>query len=480
MRATIDHRHRVLTYLAWAACMLSGPAALAGPDTTDRAEPGPTAQAAAEPGPTAEAEAVKAEAEVTRPGPKALPDLPPAARFTVIELHGEVSLGMASFVDRVTEGLQTGDILIIDISTFGGRVDAAVRIRDALLALEQRDITTIAYVHPRAISAGALISLATDIIAVAPGATMGAATPVRVGGGGEAQPVEEKTVSYMRKEMRATAEAQGRNGDIGEAMVDADVAIPGLSKAGKLLTLDGNEALDWGVASLQAATLDELLAGLGFAPGGQEHTVRAVEWSWAEEVASWLTSSAISGLLMSLGMLGLLIGLYSGGSPLPLAVGGVCLSIFFFGHHIVNLAGVEEIVLFVLGAALILVEVLMPGYIVPAVLGVLFVVLSLLLGLVDFEHIPFAVQWEEGWIMRAVGTVFGAITGTAVLGIAAVQILPGTRFGQALLLDAAIDGKATDPADHRHDDAIGQIAVAESDLRPAGKVKIGTRRYDAV
>ncbi|MCG8425529.1 MAG: nodulation protein NfeD [Proteobacteria bacterium] len=430
---------------------------------------------------TSEAITDSAGTDAKRSGPMPLPDdLPEPARFVTVRLHDEVSLGMASFVERVAEELGAGDILVLDINTFGGRVDAAVIIRDALLELRVRKAMAVAYVHPRAISAGALISLAADIIVVAPGATMGAATPVRVGEGGQMQPVEEKTVSYMRKEMRATAEARGRSGDIAEAMVDADIEVPGLSAKGKLLTLDGKQALEWGVASVEAATLGDVLAGLGYGDGQRAHTVREVQWSWAEEVAAFLTSSTLSGLLMSIGMLGLLIGLYTGGSALPLTLGGVCLGLFFFGHHVVNLAGFEEMMLFVLGAGLLLVEVFAPGHIVPGVAGVVLILASLVMGLLSFDSVPFSVQWQEGWVVRALGTVFGSVAAAAVLGIAAFQLLPSTRLGRALLLDAAIQSRASDRAMTRNLSVVGDIGVAESDLRPAGKVKVDGRRYDAV
>jgi membrane-bound serine protease (ClpP class) len=105
-------------------------------------------------------------------------------------------------------------------------VDAAVLLRDTLLNAR---VPTVAFVNKRAISAGALISLAAEKIAMADGGTIGAATPVQIGQpGGPAQPVEEKTVSYMRKEFRSTAESRKRPPLIAEAMVDADVEIPGL------------------------------------------------------------------------------------------------------------------------------------------------------------------------------------------------------------------------------------------------------------
>ncbi len=182
---------------------------------------GETAAPAAGPGGSAAAGAP------APPGPRPLPPIPGAGKVTVVAISGTIDLGLSPFLERVVAAQGEGDLLVLDISTLGGRIDAALAIRDALLRARAR---TVCWVNPRAISAGALISLACDVIAVAPGATLGAATPVQIGEGGEMKPVAEKVVSYMRKEMRATAEAKGRRGDIAEAMVDADVEVPGLDE----------------------------------------------------------------------------------------------------------------------------------------------------------------------------------------------------------------------------------------------------------
>ncbi len=429
--------------------------------------------------------------EVEPPGPFRIPDdlpesskavpFPNPARFVVIDLHSEVSLGMASFVERVIGRLSPGDILVLDIKTFGGRVDAAVRIRDALLdARSQHGAWTLAYVHPRAISAGALITFATDIIVVSPGATMGAATPVTIQSG-EMKPTDEKVVSYMRKEMRATAEARGRNGDIAEAMVDRDREVDGLNDKGKLLTLDGTQALSWKIASFEAIDLPTLIEKLGYGPdSGRTYSVKKVNWSWAEKLAGWLSGSMLSGLLMTIGMLGIMIGLYTGGNPIPLAVGGICLALFFFGHHVVDLVGIEELLLFVLGAGLIVFELLIPGHVLPGVAGVLLIVASLIMGLVDLDTVPLSVQWEEGWISRALATVFGSILATAVLTYAAFRMLPESKYVRKLLLPTAIQGRSTDGTEEELAGLVGEVGEAVSHLRPSGKVKVAGRRYDAV
>jgi membrane-bound serine protease (ClpP class) len=155
----------------------------------------------------------------------------------VAPVDGIIDLGLAPFVERVLdEAAKVGAAaVILDINTFGGRVDAAVIIRDALIRTR---VQTVAFVNKRAISAGALISLAANTIVMADGATIGAATPVQMGApGNAAQPASEKTVSYMRKEFRSTAESRKRPPLLAEAMVDPDVAIAGVIEKGKLLTL---------------------------------------------------------------------------------------------------------------------------------------------------------------------------------------------------------------------------------------------------
>jgi membrane-bound serine protease (ClpP class) len=178
----------------------------------------------------------------------------------------------------LNEATQAGAAaVILDINTFGGRVDAAVLIRDSLLHAK---LPTVAFVNKRAISAGALIALAAEKIVMADGGTIGAATPVAMGAPGAAPlPVSEKTVSYMRKEFGATAEARKRPPLLAEAMVDADVEVKGLVEKGKLLTLTADEALQHKLADLRANSIDAVLQSLGLGDAwssGPEHLIEAL------------------------------------------------------------------------------------------------------------------------------------------------------------------------------------------------------------
>jgi membrane-bound serine protease (ClpP class) len=305
---------------------------------------------------------------------------------------------------------------------------------------------------------------------------MGAATPVQLQPGGGASEVGEKMVSYFRTEMAATARARGRRGDIAEAMVDPDVQIEGITPSGKLLTLDTDNALALGVADVLAGSLDELLSAL-YMDGAR--IVRPTP-SWAHRLARLFTHPAVSGLLMTLGLLGILIELRAPGFGAPGIVGIAALVLFFFGHHVVHLAGWEELLLFGLGVVLLLVEgFVIPGFGFVGVLGAAAVVASLVLAL---SGLPLGVSFSSGEIttslLRVLASVALSIGGFAL----AALVLPRTRAGRPLVLRMKL------PAGSSHD---GRPAGASSTaaptfergdrgrsltiLRPAGKVRVRGR-----
>ncbi|MDB4976589.1 MAG: hypothetical protein JWN48_4930 [Myxococcaceae bacterium] len=392
-----------------------------------------------------------------------------------VPIEGTIDLGLAALIKRVFEKHGDAKVILLDINTLGGRVDAAIQIRDALLGSRAK---TIAYVHPRAISAGALISLACDIILVAPGATIGAATPIQIGSDG-AQPVAEKMVSYFRTEMRTTAEAKGRRGDIAEAMVDASVFIEGLDPADKLLTLDTDAALEFGIADARASDLHGALAAIGLPDAKVEH----VPENWAEKLVRFLTDPVVSGLLMSLGSLGLLIELYHPGVALPGIIGVLCLSLFFGGHLIVNLAGLEELILLGVGVALLGLEVfVIPGFGVTGILGILLILASLVLTTIG---LPLNVLLQTGAWVEPLTRVAIAMSFTLVGLIVAFTYLPRTRAMSGLVLSSSLasNTQAVGPDSFVASDETrfeGQLGVAESDLRPVGVARFGDRRVDVV
>ena len=389
----------------------------------------------------------------------------------VAPIEGVIDLGLAPFVQRVLDEATAAGAkaVILEINTFGGRVDAAVLIRDALL---NSKVLTVAFINKRAISAGALISLASEKIAMADGGTIGAATPVQIGlPGSPAQPVEEKTVSYMRKEFRATAEQRNRPPLIAEAMVDADVEVPDLVKKSKLLTLTTKEALQADIADFQANSLAAVLQSVNLA----DAEIRYASETWAESLVRFLTHPVVSSLLMTVGILGIMLEMRMPGFGVPGALGLISLALFFWGHGLVQLAGLEEFLLVGLGLILVGLEIfVIPGFGIAGILGIM-----ALMGGLGLSLIGTGATWD--FMLSALGQVALSILVAIIAALIVLRYFPRLPFGRRLILETNLQAQegyeSSPPEDHRW---LGKQGIAVSDLHPSGIARFDRERVDVV
>src|SRR5687767_2616185 len=390
----------------------------------------------------------------------------------VAPIEGIIDLGLAPFVQRVLDEAAAAGAaaVVLDINTFGGRVDAAVQIRDALLGAK---VPTVAYVNRRAISAGALISLASEHLVMAPGGTIGAAAPVMAGqpGGGAAPAVSKRTVSYARKEFRSTAESRKRPALIAEAMVDADVAIRGVIEKGKLLTLTTEEALKHKVAEFRADSVEAALEHLGIK--GAE--LRRAAPNWAENVVRFLTHPLLSSLLVTIGMLGIIIELRTPGLGLAGAIGVGSLAAFFWGHWLVQLAGWGELLLALGGVALLALEFfVIPGFGFAGILGILALLAALVMSVVGSGATP-------EFLMLAAGRIVLALLAALAASFLLLRFMPRTPFGRRLILqDDLGTGHEFGSAPESDLRWRGKRGRTTSPLRPAGFADIEGARVDVV
>lgn len=389
----------------------------------------------------------------------------------VATVSGMIDLGLAPYIERVLkEAHEAGaSAVVLDINTFGGRVDGAVQIRDALLAAK---VPTIAFVNPRAISAGALISLAAGKIVMAKAGTLGAAAPVQgAQPGGEPKSAGEKTISYVRKEFRTTAEIRGRDPLIAEAMVDVDVAIDGLIEKGKLLTLTTNEALQRGIADASADSVEAALAVMGF----DNAEIRRTAANWAEWLVRWLTHPVVSSLLLTVAMVGVIVELRTPGFGVPGGIGLLSLGLFFWGHWIVALAGWEELILVAAGIVLLALELfVVPGFGVVGLLGIAGLVAGLVLSLVGGGS-------SSEFLIEALTRVLAAVAFALLLSLLLLRYLPRLPIGRSLILETRLDargGYASPP--ERENRWVGRTGRTLTPLRPAGIVEIDGERLDVV
>ncbi len=297
-----------------------------------------------------------------------------------VKINEEINLNLVPFLERIVKEADKKGInaIILEINTFGGRVDAAIQIRDALINAKT---LTIAYINERAISAGALISLACKKIVMAPGATIGAATPVTMNPfTRQINTASEKFISYFRNEMKATAERNGRPVQIAEAMVDPDVEIEGVIKKGKLLTLTTSEAIYNNLADMEISNgLKDILSAFQL----KQSIIVNQKMNWAEKSLAILTNALISMLLLTIGIIALLIEFRAPTWGVAGSIGLICLILFFWGHWALHLVGWEEIILIFIGTILLLIEIFfIPGFGVTGISGILVISVALILSLV--------------------------------------------------------------------------------------------------
>jgi membrane-bound serine protease (ClpP class) len=397
-----------------------------------------------------------------------------AATVHHVKIHtdgGMIDPGVAAFVKRVVRDAKEAEVdaIVFDINTFGGRVDSATEIRDAIFDLE---MLTIAFVNRRAISAGALISLSCDKIVMTSGSSIGAATAVN---GATGEKANDKTISYFRAEMRATAERSGRDPKIAEAMVDERVEILGLSEeAGRPATLTAEQALHYRIADETAETLYDVLRIYDL----EDATIIEIEDNWAEDTFSLLTHPVVTSLLLAVAMFGLITEVRTPGWGLGGTLALLALALFFGSHYVVHLAEWDELLLFVVGLGLLGLEVfVIPGFGFVGLAGILCIAASLI-----FSQLG---QWPTlslGDISEAVFIVSTSMIGGIVLSFILMRTLPRFSAFRTLVLDAqtpAEEGYVSAATDHDSELA-GQQGVTLTELRPVGIGFFDGQRLDII
>ncbi|MCH7721888.1 MAG: nodulation protein NfeD [Bacteroidetes bacterium] len=385
----------------------------------------------------------------------------------VAVIENEIDLGLAPYVRRVVSEAEreNADAIIFKINTFGGRVDAATQIKDAIIST---DILTIAFINNRAISAGSLIALSCNKIVMVPGSSIGATTVVDQTG----QKQSEKYQSYMRSEMRSTAERNGRRTDIVEGMVDERIVIEGLVDSTQLVTLTSEEAYKFGIADTLANNLDELLAAFNL------ESARMIEIhpNWAEAVVRFLNNPIITSILIMIGFFGLLAEIKSPGWGVPGTAGLIALTLFFGTSYILQLASVIEILMFIIGVALILLEVfVIAGFGIAGVSGIILVFASLFFSLIGSD--PFL---DFEMVSNAIIQLSVSLVAAIILIIILAKFLPKTTIFNKFVLAVEEKKDAGFVSHSTSDELVGKKGVAITTLRPAGTAKIDGNRVDVV
>ncbi len=397
-----------------------------------------------------------------------------------VPIQGTIDLGLPPFIERAIASAEEAGAkaIIFDIDTFGGRVDAATQIKDAIL---DSDVLTVAFINRRAISAGALISLSCEKIYMTGGGTIGAATAVDMQG----KKASEKVISYMREEMASTAEKRHRNVDIAKGMVDEELSFTHLvtegdsiavtdlegRKAGKLITLTTESAIKYKMADGEKETIKDVMAELGLSHAA----IRSTKENWSENFVRFLTNPVVASLLTTFGFLGILFELQSPGWGLPGTFGAVCLALSLGASYIAQLATMTDLLIVLVGAVLLMVEILLiPGFGIAGISGIGIIIWGL------YELLlPDVPIGQEIQSMALTGLTIGILGG--IIGIVFLfRLMIKTDFWKKLSSPTAQLKEDGYNSSIGLENLLGEEGTADTDLRPSGWVQVGEKRIFVV
>nr|WP_229671646.1 nodulation protein NfeD [Lentibacillus kapialis] len=376
----------------------------------------------------------------------------------VIPIENEVEKGLEAFLKRATEEAEQegADHIIFEIDTPGGAVAAAEQIGELIQNLE---IKTTSFIVNKALSAGSYIALNTDNIYMKPHATMGASGVINQDG----TAADKKAQSAWISAMKSSAESKGRNPLYAAAMADPSIDLPEYdAEEGKYLTLGSGPAEEVGYSNGTVKNRTELLKALDLSNA----TVVEQEMTISERIARFITNPVVVPILLSIASLGLVVEVFSPGFGIPGIMGVLALILFFYGHMVAGLAGMEALVLLILGVVLVVAELFLPGGI-AGLIGIGAIITSLIMSGQDIGHMAMSISI--------------AFIVTIIASIILFKTMGGSKgFFQRMILTDQTSTELGYVSSENRLELIGLKGKTVTPLRPSGTALFGDERLDVV
>ena len=428
----------------------------------------------------------------------------------VIKIDGAISEARSKAIQRRLDYArrQGVEVVILELNTPGGTVADSMELADYIFKLE--DVHTVAYINGKAYSGGTMVALACDEIYIDEAVgMMGDVAPVTPTG----EIIGEKVQTVIREKMSSYARARGYPEALVGAMVTKEMEVWRVQlqgepegtytyytgaqlnamtdqeaaqivhkqlvvAAGDLLTMHAERAVEYGFARATVRDVAALYNQLNLQPD----RVERLHLSASERLLAWL--DIFSPLFIAAGIVLLYVELTHPGFGLPGILGITCFAAFFLVKWTLHYAHMLEIVLFAAGVILLAAEVLLiPGFGVAGVTGIVLIFVSLVLAFQQFG-------WPKGGTGEV--TIFEysllKVTGSfAAAGIAIVLLaryLPSLPLLRRIVhshdLAAAHAGELGEVRMPGLAGMVGEVGVALTALRPAGRAEFGERQLDVV
>jgi len=427
----------------------------------------------------------------------------------VVKIDGGISEAYTEAVERKIEFARQQGVhtVVLELNTPGGYLQDSMDLADYIFQLKDMDV--IAYVHPQAFSGGTMVALASkEILIDATVGMMGDVAPVNQAG----EIAGEKIQTVTREKLVSFARARGYPAALVEAMVTKETEVFRIQlqsepegsyhyvtaaqldsmteeerarivnrklivPAGQLLTMDAHDAVEYGFARKAVESPQELYALLGLDP----HRVERLYLTASERLLTIV--DMFSPLLIAAGLVLLFIEMTHPGVWLPGALGVACFVAFFIVKYSLHYARMLEVIIFLIGLALLLLEVLfLPGHGALAIVGVALMFISLVLAFQGFTIPQTRGQTLvfEYSVLKVTGSF--AAAGVAILILA--HYLPSLPLLSRIVLRADLAAAHVGDMGEVHmpglSAMVGQVGIAITPLRPAGRAEFGDRTLDVV
>jgi len=425
-------------------------------------------------------------------------------RAVRVDLNGRITSEMVRQAqDLIDESVRRDEanFICVWIDSGGGSLDDSRQLAQTLATLDPNEVRTVAYVPSKARADAALVALACQHVLVHPQAELG--------GSGE-QPFSKEQIEYIGRTIR-NDDGPWRNRKqswpLIEAMINPNLEVfPCIEKRtgetryfsgeekggldtdqweigrpittpGKALLLDGEQAVEYGLADRTINNLAELKDIYYL------EDIQALETGWADFLIAALARPEVSAVLLTIAFVALYVELSAPGIGLGGFVATVCFLLFFWAHYLGGTAGWLEATLFAAGVACLLLEVfVLPGFGVFGLGGMGLVLVSLILASQTFV-LP-QNEYQLGQLTRSLmmigGTFVGIIAGALVLR----RWLPNTPIFSTLLLQPP-EGEEAASLSQREalvhfEDFVGMRGTTTTQLTPGGKARFGDSLVDVI
>jgi membrane-bound serine protease (ClpP class) len=449
----------------------------------------------------------------------------------MITVRGEITPGAVSQLSTLLNDNVAGGAnwIGVRIDSVGGDLDACITLANQLAELDPNAVRTVAYVPVEAKGGAALIALACDQLVMAPDAVIGIEPNLAEVGREDNRnlpqqprrrrgfkPRDEEDPAALRASVASAeislrsslAAKTDRSWSLLTAMIDPNVELfqyrhketgetrwMGPEEASELrdaanwtqgaalhagaepLVLRGTQALDSGIAFQTVDSFDQLERLYGL------NQVAFVEPNWAMKLVHALASPGLATFLLMLGLVGMYIEMKTPGVGVGGVVAALAFLLFFWSKSLEGTATSLEIVMFVGGLVLMLIEIfVVPGVGVFGLTGGLMVIFSLVLASQTFTFPRSGAEMDE--MRRSMSIVVGAGIGVIGLAIALRRFLPKAPLFNRLVLEPPPPEERITLshrealADYSH--LIGVTGEAMTDLRPGGRALIGGQLIDVI